>query len=158
MAALLLIKMTSNPMYLHLRTVSRTSSTGWAAARWSGSQPWPSNSLKAKVCLSISLSTDASPGHYRNDTAADVFYTKTRNNIHHLLVFMSLSLFIICLSECQPLNSARLLSPTAADPDTVAARLQRQIPVDVLQVVRCDVTPTLLDGSQDSQFFIRHCV
>lgn len=65
-------------MYLQLRTVCRTSRTGWDAARWRGSQPRLSDSLKAKVCLSIPLSTRTSPGHHGNETAAQGFMEEKR--------------------------------------------------------------------------------
>lgn len=47
-------------------TVCRTSRVGWDAARCRGSQPRLSDSLKAKVCLSISLRVQTSPGHHGN--------------------------------------------------------------------------------------------
>lgn len=47
----------------HLRTVFRTSGSGRTAARWRGSHPRPSHSLKALDCSSSSLKTRASPSH-----------------------------------------------------------------------------------------------
>lgn len=114
----------------HLKTVSRTSRTGWDAARWIGSQPRLSDSLKAKVCLSISLRTQMSPGHHSNKTKAqgirkeerkdkkdpgftgDVFCTFSKSQQFILFYLFPLSyyrslqplcLFIsVCLSVCQP--------------------------------------------------------
>lgn len=45
----------------HLRTVLRTSGTGWTAARWRGSHPQPSHSPKAPDCFSSSVRTRTSP-------------------------------------------------------------------------------------------------
>lgn len=55
-------------MSSHVRTVCRISRTGCEAARWRGSQPRLSRSLKAKVCLSIPLSIRTSPGRRGNET------------------------------------------------------------------------------------------
>lgn len=69
-------------MNSRLRTVSRTSRTGWDAARWRGSQPQLSISLKAKVCVSISLSTNTSPG---NETRAQHFIKEKKKQKHSRL-------------------------------------------------------------------------
>lgn len=102
-------------MYSHLRTVSRTSRTGWDAARWRGSQPPLSISLKAKVCGSISLSTETSPGYHDNKTRAQTFMKdkkKEKNSLDGISVFFPLfcrpfitlcyKLFLspLCLSPC----------------------------------------------------------
>lgn len=169
-------------------TVCRTSRVGWDAARCRGSQPRLSDSLKAKVCLSISLRVQTSPGHhgnrsnsrrkdggktFKNRNSQDsqeqrqpsegfmTSFTSSLSSLHlsptSLFIYLPLSL---CLSGCQPPDAWQSSSTAAglvtfqtraSGPNTNASLCNGK------GIFLCDVQPTLLDGSQDSQVFIRRC-
>ena len=135
----------------HRSTVSRTSSVGWDAARCRGSQPRLSDSLKAKVCLSISLRVQTSPGHHGN-RKKDFWETETPRTLRnrgnllkvlwtvsplpslHFISLPPLCLFIsLSLSVCR---AASLLMPGSPPLQLLALWLFRWEPAAQTQTHR----------------------